>query len=99
MTNCEKMKMDEIILKVKAGNAMILCTPDGVQILPLKPGKKLSFVDMMTILATMKMTYSGETLTFHPVHGTCYRVENSKGEPLAVVHQGIWDSCGDFGAA
>ncbi len=86
-----KKEFDAIISKVKDGTAMILCTPEGGMFLPLKSGGKLSFVDMMTVLAALKMTYSGETLTFHPVHGTCYRVENSKGVPLAVVHQGIWE--------
>ena len=98
MTQRELNKMNEIISKVKAGTAMILCVPGDVRILTLKKGKKLSFLDMMQVLATLGLTYSGEPLTFHPVHETCYRVENSKGEPLAVVHQGIWD-CGDSNAA
>ena len=35
-----------------------------------------------------------EALTFHPTPtGECYQVENSKGETLAIVHQGIWEDC------
>ena len=87
-----------IIRKVSTGNTLLLCVPGDIRILSLKDGKKFTFVDMMTILATQGLTQSGETLTYHPVHGTCYRVENSKGEPLAVIHQGIWN-CEDGAAA
>ena len=57
--------------------------------------KRFSIFDMMDILATQGLTYSGEALTYHPTPtGECYRVENSKGETLAIVHQGIWEECG-----
>lgn len=91
MTQNELKKMNQIINKVKAGTSMILCTDDDLKVINLKPGKKWSFFDMMKVLMTLGMTYSGEALSYHPVHGTCYRVENGKGEPLAVVHQGIWE--------
>ena len=99
MTKRELNKIDEIIRKVEAGTAMILCTSDNLEVLTLKPGEKLSFMQMMYVLASLGMTYSGETLTYHPVLRNCYRVENSKGDPLAVVHQGIWDCCGNNNAA
>lgn len=84
--------IQETINNVIAGTSMIVYAPDGCYEIGL--GKRFSFVDMMRILATLGLTYSGEALTFHPTPtGECYRVDNCKGESLAIVHQGIWEEC------
>ena len=85
-------KSQETINNVIAGTSMIVYAPDGCYEIGL--GKRISFMNMMNILATLGLTYSGEALTFHPTPtGECYQVENSKGETLAIVHQGIWEDC------
>lgn len=83
----------ETINNVIAGTSMIIYAAGRCYELVL--GKRFSFVDMMHILATLGLTYSGEALTFLPTPtGGCYRVDNSKGETIAIVHQGIWEECG-----
>ena len=83
----------ETVNNVIAGTSMIVYAPDGCYEIGLD--KRFSFMDMMHVLATLGLTYSGEALTFHPTPtGECYQVKNSKGETLAIVHQGIWEECG-----